>query len=62
MCSLDPEAGVSNFFEKERLFSYKRISIFDNRGEDILAHMETAYSFIEQVSVASIPAAPSDLV
>lgn len=26
---------------------YKRIPIFDNKGEDILSHMETAYNFIE---------------
>ena len=48
--SLDPEAGCPNFFEGRTppLFSYKRIPIFDNRGEDILQYMEGAISFIEQ--------------
>jgi hypothetical protein len=48
--SLDPEAGCPNFFEKDRSLTYKRIPIFDNRGEDILQHMEPAVAFIEQVS------------
>lgn len=43
----DRDFGCNNFYEKENLFKYKRIPIFDNRGEDILAHMETAYQFIE---------------
>ena len=30
--NLDPENGCPNFFEKERLFKYQRIPIFDNRG------------------------------
>lgn len=48
--SLDPEAGCPNFFEGRTppAFSYKRIPIFDNRGEDILQYMEGAISFIEQ--------------
>lgn len=48
--SLDPEAGCPNFFEGRTPppFSYKRIPIFDNRGEDILQYMEGAISFIEQ--------------
>eukprot|EP01041_Mallomonas_annulata_P009089 gene9090-18833_t len=46
--SVDPEAGCPNFFEKEKTITYKRIPIFDNRGEDIIAHMETAFHFIEQ--------------
>ena len=37
-----------NFFEKEKHFTYKRIPIFDNRGEDLLAHMDAVYNFIEQ--------------
>ncbi|KAJ1416669.1 hypothetical protein B484DRAFT_310195, partial [Ochromonadaceae sp. CCMP2298] len=43
----DPEFGCPNFYEKERAFVYKRISVFDNHGEDILTHMDTAYDFIE---------------
>jgi protein-tyrosine phosphatase len=46
--TVDPENGCPNFYEKERSFVYKRIPIFDNQGEDILAHMETAYKFIEE--------------
>lgn len=46
--SVDPENGCPNFYEKERLFVYKRIPIFDNQGEDILSHMETAFKFIEE--------------
>lgn len=48
--SIDPEAGCPNFFEgKNPSLTYKRIPIFDNRGEDILQYMEGAISFIEQV-------------
>lgn len=46
--TVDPENGCPNFYEKERSFIYKRIPIFDNQGEDILAHMETAFKFIEE--------------
>ena len=28
---------------------YKRVPIFDNRGEDLLGHMESSIAFIEQV-------------
>eukprot|EP01038_Epipyxis_sp_PR26KG_P008993 gene8993-12132_t len=45
--SVDPEAGCPNFYEKEKIFTYKRIPIFDNKGEDILSHMNTSYKFIE---------------
>jgi len=45
--AMDPEAGVPNFFEKERAFVYHRIPVFDNRGEDLLQHMEESYRFIE---------------
>lgn len=44
----DPEFGCPNFFQKERNYVYKRIPIFDNKGEDIIPHMETAYKFIEE--------------
>lgn len=49
--SLDPVAGCPNFFEGRSPppFAYKRIPIFDNRGEDILQHMDGAVAFIEQV-------------
>ncbi len=46
--SVDPDGGCPNYFEKERAFNYKRIPIFDNRGEDVTAHMETAFKFIEE--------------
>jgi protein-tyrosine phosphatase len=45
--SVDTEAGCPNFFEKDHKITYKRIPIFDNRGEDILSHMDTAFNFIE---------------
>ena len=31
------------------LLRYKRVPIFDNRGEDLLGHMESSIAFIEQV-------------
>jgi hypothetical protein len=47
--SLDPESGCPNFFEvSHRSWVYKRIPIFDNRGEDILSFMPGAVAFIEQ--------------
>lgn len=45
---IDPAAGCPNFFEKEGTFTYKRISIFDNAGEDILSFMASAIDFIER--------------
>ena len=30
--NIDPQNGCPNYFEKERLFKYLRIPIFDNRG------------------------------
>ena len=42
------ESGCPNFYEKEKLFRYKRIPIFDNRGEDILSHMNEVFLFIEE--------------
>ena len=44
----DPESGCPNFYQKEKLFTYKRIAIFDNIGEDVLSHMTTAFNFIEE--------------
>lgn len=46
--SVDPSSGCPNFYEKEKLFTYKRIPIFDNRGEDIISHMDSACRFIEE--------------
>jgi protein-tyrosine phosphatase len=47
VCSVDPEAGCPNFFEKDSSLTYKRIALFDNKGEDLLGHMEAVYQFIE---------------
>lgn len=49
MCRMDPTNGVPNFFEKDRSMTYKRVAVFDNRGEDLLQHLESCISFIEQV-------------
>ena len=48
--NVDPECGCPNFFEKDASanLTYKRIPIFDNKGEDILSYFETSYKFIEQ--------------
>lgn len=51
ICSMDPSNGVPNFFEKDRSMTYKRVAVFDNRGEDLLQHLESCISFIEQVFV-----------
>jgi hypothetical protein len=50
--NVDPEAGVPNFFEKGRFsgFTYKRIPIFDNKGEDLVPHFDAAFRFIEEGS------------
>ena len=42
------ESGCPNFYEKEKLFKYKRIPIFDNRGEDILSHINEVFLFIQE--------------
>lgn len=44
----DTVNGIPNYYEKENAFVYKRIPIFDNHGEDILSHMETAVRFIDE--------------
>lgn len=46
----DPEAGVPNYYEKEKSMGliYKRIPIFDNKGEDLVPYFEQAYRFIEE--------------
>ncbi|CAN0130737.1 unnamed protein product [Pylaiella littoralis] len=48
--TMDPTNGVPNFFEKDRSMTYKRVAVFDNRGEDLLQHLESCISFIEQGS------------
>jgi hypothetical protein len=45
--SMDPVAGCPNFFEKEKLFTYKRIPVFDNAGENLLDYMDAAIEFID---------------
>ncbi|CAN0355666.1 unnamed protein product, partial [Discosporangium mesarthrocarpum] len=46
--TMDPTNGIPNFFEKDRSMTYKRVPVFDNRGEDILAHLDSSLSYIEQ--------------
>jgi protein-tyrosine phosphatase len=46
--TLDKENGCPNYYEKEKSFVYKRIPIFDNKGEDITSHLDAAYAFIEE--------------
>lgn len=43
--TIDPENGCPNYFEKDvnTNLTYKRIAIFDNRGEDVLNHMDATY-------------------
>ena len=36
----DPVAGCPCFFEKDASLTYQRVPIFDNRGENLLAHIE----------------------
>jgi protein-tyrosine phosphatase len=47
--AVDPIAGCMNFFEKEGAdkFLYRRIPINDNRGEDLLSHLDSVVAFIE---------------
>ena len=42
----DPESGCPNFYEKDKMFVSKRISLFDEKGEAILPYMEEAIRFI----------------
>ncbi len=44
----DKDAGCPNYYEKERIYNYKRIPIFDNKGENIISEMENAFRFIEE--------------
>lgn len=42
---VDPEAGCPNYFKSE--ITYLRLPVFDNRGEDLLAHFEACSDFID---------------
>ncbi|CAM9936694.1 unnamed protein product, partial [Ascophyllum nodosum] len=48
--TMDSTNGVPNFFEKDRSMTYKRVAVFDNRGEDLLQHFDSCIAFIEQGS------------
>ncbi|ETK86960.1 hypothetical protein L915_08481 [Phytophthora nicotianae] len=45
---MDPVAGVPNFFEKDKVFTYRRCSIFDNKAEDISGVLEGCIAFMDQ--------------
>lgn len=45
--SVDPLSGVPSYFDKDKDIVYRRISIFDNAGEDILGKMDSAVDFID---------------
>ncbi|KAH7492632.1 hypothetical protein PRIC2_014951 [Phytophthora ramorum] len=45
---MDPVAGVPNFFEKDKAFTYRRCPIFDNKAEDISGMLEGCIAFIDQ--------------
>jgi hypothetical protein len=44
----DPAAGCPNFFQSDKKFSYKRIPIYDNNGENIIEHMQSCIDFIDK--------------
>ncbi|KAF1334027.1 Phosphatase slingshot 2 protein, partial [Globisporangium splendens] len=44
----DPAAGVPNFFEKDKSFTYRRCPIFDNKAEDISGVLEGCVAFMDQ--------------
>ncbi|TYZ61047.1 hypothetical protein PybrP1_012136 [[Pythium] brassicae (nom. inval.)] len=46
--TVDPVAGVPNFFEKDKTLTYKRCPIFDNKAEDLSGLLEGCVAFIEQ--------------
>ncbi|OQR97572.1 hypothetical protein THRCLA_06901 [Thraustotheca clavata] len=46
--TIDPVAGVPNFFEKDGCFTYRRCPLFDNKSEDILTCIEGCIAFIDQ--------------
>nr|CCA23229.1 conserved unknown protein putative [Albugo laibachii Nc14] len=43
----DPISGVPNFFEKKKLFIYRRCAIFDSKSEDLVPIIESSVEFIE---------------
>ncbi|GAB9470628.1 Phosphatase slingshot 2 protein [Globisporangium polare] len=46
--TVDPAAGVPNFFEKDKSFTYRRCPIFDNKAEDISGVLEGCVAFMDQ--------------
>ncbi|EQC34692.1 hypothetical protein, variant [Saprolegnia diclina VS20] len=46
--SVDPVAGVPNFFENDTRFTYRRCALYDNKGEDILTSIEGCLAFLDQ--------------
>lgn len=44
---LDPLTGCPNYYKNDKSFHYKRIPVFDNKGEDMTQHFDTAFKFIE---------------
>ena len=53
----DPVAGCPCFFEKDASLTYQRVPIFDNRGENLLAHIEPSVAFID-TRLLSFPSPP----
>ncbi|KUF97499.1 hypothetical protein AM588_10009554 [Phytophthora nicotianae] len=51
---MDPVAGVPNFFEKDKVFTYRRCSIFDNKAEDISGVLEGCIAFMDQAKYYGI--------
>uniref|UniRef100_H3H273 protein-tyrosine-phosphatase n=1 Tax=Phytophthora ramorum TaxID=164328 RepID=H3H273_PHYRM len=51
---MDPVAGVPNFFEKDKAFTYRRCPIFDNKAEDISGMLEGCIAFIDQAKYYGI--------
>ncbi|KAG3112182.1 hypothetical protein PI124_g8836 [Phytophthora idaei] len=45
---MDPVAGGPNFFEKDKIFTYRRCPIFDNKAEDISGVLEGCIAFMDQ--------------
>lgn len=44
--TVDPSAGVPNYFESLEQYKYKRYPIFDTIGEDILSRLDECVDFI----------------
>lgn len=47
---MDPVAGVPNFFEKEKRWTYRRCSLFDNQAEEIASVLEGCIAFIHHAT------------